>query len=68
MGGLTGKMSGGGLRSVAWASVVTLVESTVQCDNTRHVYAYYPTNMPTDYARSPPRMAPITIKVMNYFF
>ena len=28
-GGLTGKMSGGGLRSVAWASVITLVESSV---------------------------------------
>ena len=27
---LTGKMSGGGLRSVAWASVIALVE----CDNT----------------------------------
>ena len=26
---LTGKMSGGGLRSVAWASVITLVESSV---------------------------------------
>ena len=26
---LTGKMTGGGLRSVAWASAITLVESSV---------------------------------------
>ena len=29
MGGLTGKMSGGGLHSVAWASVITLIELSV---------------------------------------
>ena len=28
-GGLTGKMSGGGLHSAAWASVITLIELSV---------------------------------------